>query len=789
MALRTMVVMTAFASTRPRAFVDLAPALAAVVALAALAITVLLGGAVAWQGAWVVLGVGLTATAFGPLYGALAALLAVGLPWVLPASSGALAWGPPETTLAGLAALAWVAGGIGRANALRRAAMTAADGRRTRLLVEAALELGSAASEREILATLPPLVSRVLTAHHVSLLRVVDGGLELAAIVPPVLPAGTPIAERSIAGRAARTGLTQHVPDARRDPEYVSVEGLPADVAEVAVPLRVDGRAWAVLNVERPVATGFGDEDRATLEALARIAEAHLNRLATLQDVERQRREAGLLADIARRLAQADDPRRAAELALDAVLEAVAMDGGIVFVVYDGAFRPLAASEGLPQSIRRVLDEGIPWGRGRLHQVWRRGEPVFETDATTARLDPEFVALGLRALALVPVRDTDGDTVALIEIGSLGRAHRWSDDERRLLAAVASTLGAVLARATLRQRETELLAVVRQMARSDDAAELYQRVVEAAVRVVPGAEASSLLVRQPGGTFTFEGTVGFPLDLLREAGGLSDAQQLTWYGQGTQDWRSGRPRLRTGADVARASAIAAGEDARTILRSVGRSRQIRANLCVPVAFQEDVLAVLNVDAFTRDDAFGSRSVALAEALAQHVAVIVRQAQDRAALARSALTDPLTGLGNREAFNQTLARELQRAQRHGEPFAVAMLDLDRFKELNDALGHQAGDRALATVADALRSVVRASDAVFRWGGDEFAVVMPMLAPTAGQTAAARLVEAIAALDVQGHRLNASVGLANYPADGEDADTLLRRADDLMYAIKGSRPTTG
>ena len=777
--------MTATPSASSRRLDDLVPAIAAVVALAALAITLVLDGSVAWQGAWVVIGVGLTATGFGPAPGVLAAALAVGVAWALPASSGPLAWGPPETTLAALAGLAWAAGGVSRAATSRRAEAAVAEGRRTRLLVEAALELGGAASEQRILATLPPLVSRVLSAHHVSVLRVKEAGLELAAIHPPVAPEGTPIAARSIAGRAARTGLTQHVPDARAEPDYVGVEGLPTDVAELAVPMKAGGRTWAVLNVERPIDPGFTEQDRATLEALAHIAEAHLDRVATLEHVERQRREAGLLADLASRLAQVDDPRRAAELALDAILAATGMEVGVVFIVTDGAFRPLVASEGLPDPVCRLLDEGIAWGHGRLHQVWRRGEPVFEADHDSAKPDSAFAGLGLRAVALAPVRDTDGDTIALIEIASLSRGHRWSDDEKRLFTAVASTLGGVLARATLRQRESELLEVVRQMARSDDAADLYPRVVEAAVRVVPGAEASSLLVRQDDGSFTFEGAVGFELAALHQAGGLSHAQQLTWYGQGTQDWRAGRPRLRTGADVARASAVAASNNAGAVLGDAGRTGQIRANLCVPVAFQEDVLAVLNVDAFTREDAFGARSVALAEALAQHVAVIVRQAQDRAALARSALTDPLTGLGNREAFNQTLARELQRARRHADPFAVAMLDLDGFKQINDAFGHETGDRALATVADALLAAVRASDAVFRWGGDEFAVVMPMLAPEAGEAAADRLVAAIAALDVRGLPLRASVGLANYPRDGLDAATLLRRADDLMYAIKGRR----
>src|SRR3990172_9993580 len=109
-----------------------------------------------------------------------------------------------------------------------------------------------------------------------------------------------------------------------------------------------------------------------------------------------------------------------------------------------------------------------------------------------------------------------------------------------------------------------------------------------------------------------------------------------------------------------------------------------------------------------------------EGVGQRPGVPGRRAQDRAALARSVLIDPLTGVGNREAFNRQVTAELARAKRHDHPLALAMIDLDGFKEVNDRLGHAAGDRGLALVARPLREATRAADAVFRWGGDEFAV---------------------------------------------------------------------
>jgi diguanylate cyclase (GGDEF)-like protein len=761
----------------------LGPAVAAFVALTALVATLLLDGSPLWIAAWAAIGVGLATAVLGPLLGAAAGVGALIVAWALPPAPGGALGDDAIVQLAGIALLAWGAGAWSRAGSVGRVSAAEAGRRRTRLLAEAVLPLETASDPDGVLAALPPLVTRVLAVHHASVLRLTPGGPVFVRSEPPCAPVGAVLPERSVVARAARTGRVQWVPDARRDPDYHGLEGLSRDVSELAIPLRLAGRVHAVLNVERERVEGFDADDRATLEALARVAESDLERLATLSELERQRHEADVLARVAQRLAQVDDARRAARITLSTLLDALGLDGGVVFHVDRGQFRPLALADGLPADVRPALERGVAWGRGRLHHVWQRGEGLFEEDYAVTGLDPGFRALGVRALASVPVRDSDGETMALIEAGSFVEARAWSAADRRLIETVASTLGAVLARITVREREAELLEVVRQLARASEPAELYQRVVDAAVRIVPGAEAASLLTRTPEGDFVFGGAAGFDLKALREVR-LTEAGQLAWYAGGESDWRAGKPRLLTGHDVAITSSASAGGVHGDVLADAGRTSEIRASLCVPIALQEEVMAILNVDAFSRDEAFGVRAIALAQALGDHVAVIVRQAHDREALARSALTDPLTGLGNREAFNRTLARELQRTRRYGEPVALAMLDLNGFKVVNDTLGHAAGDRALVAVAAALRATVRASDAAFRWGGDEFAVVMPTLAPDAGAAAAQRLVRAIAAIDVDGLQLRASVGLANAPRDGDDADTLLRRADDLMYEIKGS-----
>jgi diguanylate cyclase (GGDEF)-like protein len=153
----------------------------------------------------------------------------------------------------------------------------------------------------------------------------------------------------------------------------------------------------------------------------------------------------------------------------------------------------------------------------------------------------------------------------------------------------------------------------------------------------------------------------------------------------------------------------------------------------------------------------------------------------------ALHDALTGLPNRTLFRDRLRQALAAARRDGCEAAVMLLDLDRFKEVNDTLGHESGDLLLAELARRLREVVRQSDTIARLGGDEFAVLLPRVwAYTDPVDAAARMTRALDepfVLQDVPIAVEASIGIAVFPEHGTDVDTLLQRADVAMYAAKG------
>jgi diguanylate cyclase len=158
-----------------------------------------------------------------------------------------------------------------------------------------------------------------------------------------------------------------------------------------------------------------------------------------------------------------------------------------------------------------------------------------------------------------------------------------------------------------------------------------------------------------------------------------------------------------------------------------------------------------------------------------------------AMTHQALHDPLTGLPNRALFVDRLEQAIASAKRRSEPVAVLLLDLDRFKEVNDTLGHQSGDRFVAALAERLEEARRGIDTVARTGGDEFGVVAPATGSAGALVLAEKLRKALGApLQIAGIDLEATagIGIARYPEDGGDAETLIRRADVALERSKAA-----
>jgi len=174
-----------------------------------------------------------------------------------------------------------------------------------------------------------------------------------------------------------------------------------------------------------------------------------------------------------------------------------------------------------------------------------------------------------------------------------------------------------------------------------------------------------------------------------------------------------------------------------------------------------------------------------DALLAAIVDITAQKQTRDELLQQATHDPLTGIFNRRHVEEVLRQELDRAERHARPLAVAMMDADHFKNINDTYGHQTGDEVLREISERCRKTLRANDILARYGGEEFVIVFPETKLDEAGAVAERLRVAVAENPIRiGDKalaVTVSIGLAAY-APGQDIDKLFQRADSALYTAK-------
>ncbi len=216
------------------------------------------------------------------------------------------------------------------------------------------------------------------------------------------------------------------------------------------------------------------------------------------------------------------------------------------------------------------------------------------------------------------------------------------------------------------------------------------------------------------------------------------------------------------------------------------ARQPKSVLVFPLISQGKLRGILYLENRLTQGAFTQERLELLKVLTSQVSISIENARLYSNLERQALHDALTDLPNRRLFNRRLDQALSNARKNQNLVAVMFMDLDRFKKINDSLGHGIGDRLLQSFAQRLRSCLRESDTVARWGGDEFTVLLPQISSAEEATQIGkRILDALKQpfkLENQELYIKNSIGIAIYPTDGEDASTLLKNADAALQVAK-------
>jgi len=231
-----------------------------------------------------------------------------------------------------------------------------------------------------------------------------------------------------------------------------------------------------------------------------------------------------------------------------------------------------------------------------------------------------------------------------------------------------------------------------------------------------------------------------------------------------------------------------GDGDERLLGSIGLDRDedeegaVHGALGVPLVGRDGRIGWLGVFSRDPDVRFGDDDVRRLEELAERVAPAIENARRFREARQLADLDSLTGLHNRRYFYETLGREVDRAQRYQRRLSLVIVDVDGFKEINDRIGHLAGDAVLAEIADRIRQVVRSADIPCRVGGDEFAVIVPEVEVGQARQLVGRIQRAVSGQPIaRAGRVRVSAGVADIQPN-DSPTSLFERGDESLYAAK-------
>lgn len=659
-------------------------------------------------------------------------------------------------------------------------------------------------------------------------LRAQSGPFAHYAVPGERIPSG-----RGLVGAAAREGKPLVVNDVTTDPRYVDL-GVPglATQSEMCVPIMFDDHVLGVLNVESTHKNAFGERDLLTVQTLSdHLAIAinnaqlyqHIRRLhlATTQSLVRameardpyarghgarvseyavaiacrlglntgeveQLRLAGLLHDVGKVVVE--DRVLAKRGPLDSVERALVMEHSIAGA---GILRRTEALAGLAPLVRShhewyggggypdgITGDDIPFGARILavadafdamtsDRPYRTALPVEEAlDRLRAGENTQFDPAPVSALLeVIDEAKRCGDSLwrDLVQRVEASRqasdtpaaGHGAHDQPGRILPVHGRALH-VMYRVSL---ETGSILQPRQ---------LLQRILGILHDTMGQHRYAILLTEVESGDLLVEADVG-------RDGKLHGYRVPA--GKGVTGWvaEHGVPLLVKDVE----------NDPRYI---AGPSEGMRSELAVPLIARGRVIGVLDIESEV-PNAFTAEDIYLLTAVAGQVSTAIEVSQQHEQVAKAAIVDGLTGLYNHSYFYSRLEEEIARSRRHGRPLVVGLADVDRLKAINDQYGHLAGDAALREIAACLRSKLRRTDIIARYGGDEFGLVMPETDLADADIAAQRFRAELRGrrIRVDRHEIavpTVALGLAAFPLEGDSPAMLVSRADEKLYIEKRS-----
>jgi diguanylate cyclase (GGDEF)-like protein/excisionase family DNA binding protein len=441
-------------------------------------------------------------------------------------------------------------------------------------------------------------------------------------------------------------------------------------------------------------------------------------------------------------------------------------------IAFQGTF--LGTTEPDPEVLRVRIGEGLTgW-------VAEHAEPLVLADART---DPRSMILGdtsqPESMLVVPMIHED-HVHGIVVASRLGRDQFGADDEMTLSIFAGTAAQALVNAERLDQLRTQQLELEHQLVSQRRLMAVNERLLS----TLDPTGVLEMIADSLKSVVTYDSLTIYRID--RERGVRRPVIARDRFAELILGYDAPLGTGLTGWAVDHREAVLAN-DAHMDPRSIqipGTPFEPESMVIVPLMAEGEVLGTLNIGRMGGPEAhYGQNEFELTKLFAAQAAIALRNAEAHDEVKVQAERDALTGLRNHGAFQ----RELQAFLAAGSlrPVAVLMMDLDRFKGYNDRNGHPAGDDLLVSVSRAIESCIRQGDRAYRYGGDEFAVILPDCGRLAAEEVARRIRSAIDAIpDDSGPHVSMSIGIACHPDDATDKDSLVETADQALFLAKGA-----